>query len=477
MLTWRWYLALCAVLAVVYNLVPWATCQAALATIVNGGSVPVIVAGVRRYRPVERWPWYALAAKAAFFAAGDIAYWAQTVLLGRDVFPSVADVFYVPGTIALVAALVGFTLARRTRWDREGLLDAAILSTGAAMLAWLYVIGPTAKEGDLDLLGRTVSLAYPVLDLLALAVLVRLTIGSGRRPAAYRLMVAGVTALLVTDVAYTILELKGAYFAGGLMDVGWMANHALIAAAALHPGMAAVAEPTALAPVGVIPRRRLLALAAASLTAPAVLAIEWLQGDEPDVPVVVAGCVILFSLVMVRLQGVVTLLADALETATDHAYTDPLTGLANRRQFRTRWERTLSHAHDPTALLYVDLDGFKAVNDALGHEAGDVVLEVVAIRIRQIVRGGDLVARLGGDEFAVILPGARDWHADKIAARIVEAVAEPILINGTPVTVGASVGLIAAPPGADPVTEMKRADSAMYAAKAAGRGRVSRAGA
>ncbi|GLY08628.1 GGDEF domain-containing protein [Actinoplanes sp. NBRC 101535] len=475
--TWRWYLCVCAVIAAVYNVVPWDPAKAVIATVVNGSAVPAIIVGVRRLRPAVRWPWYALAVQVALFTAGDIAYWVQTMVLRRDVFPSVADLFYLPCNMLLIAALLGFVRARRRGWDRAGLLDAAILSTGAGMLAWLYLIVPYAREGDLTLLGRTASLAYPLLDLLALAMLLRLTIGSGRKPPAYRLLVVGTATLLVTDVAYTLLELAGNYAAGGVMDVGWMVAHTMMGATALHPTMAGVSQTAAAAPAGMIGTRRMLALAGASLMAPLVLTIEWLRGDNLDVPVIVGGCVVLFLLVMARLQGVVQLLAAALDTAQTQARTDQLTGLANRRLFHSRWERELGDEGGPTALLYVDLDGFKAVNDTLGHETGDAVLEAVADRIRQIVRAGDLVARLGGDEFAVILPGAGDEDAGRVATRIVEAVAEPIPVRGVPVAVGASVGVIVAPPGADPEIEMKRADTAMYAAKAAGRGRVSHAAA
>ncbi|WP_430784656.1 diguanylate cyclase domain-containing protein [Actinoplanes sp. G11-F43] len=469
---WRWYLGGCAIGAVVYNLIPSDPVQAVIATVLHLSGAVAIVAGVRRHRPAPRWPWYALAVNVALFATADVAYWLQTVLLRRDVFPSIADALYVPSSIMLIVALIGFARARRTGLDIPGLLDALILSTGGAMLAWLYVIAPTARLGDLTLLGRAVSLAYPILALLGLTVLLRVAIGSGRRPAAYRMLLIGVITLLATDTTYTLLELHDAYAAGGVLDIGWMVTHVLFGAAALHPAMATVSQPTPPPAEGMISRCRLIAMATAGLMAPLVLTIEWLQDDPLDVPVVVAGSVLLFLLVMARLHGVVGLLAASLAVARGQAHTDQLTGLANRRQFHARWEQTLAGGTGPTALLYVDLDGFKAVNDTLGHETGDAVLEAVAGRISQAVRVSDLVARLGGDEFAVILPGATDEQAAGIAARIVEAVAEPIPVGGVPVRVGASIGVITAPAGADPEGEIKRADTAMYAAKAAGRGRV-----
>src|SRR4029453_11445327 len=132
--------------------------------------------------------------------------------------------------------------------------------------------------------------------------------------------------------------------------------------------------------------------------------IEWLRGMEIDYAVIIAGSAVLFLLVITRLHGLVALLSETLPSGGEKATPDQLTGLANRRLFHTRWQQSLGEAGGPTALLYVDLDGFKPVNDTLGHEAGDSVLVEVAERLRGLVRAGDVVARLGGDEFAIILP-------------------------------------------------------------------------
>jgi diguanylate cyclase (GGDEF)-like protein/PAS domain S-box-containing protein len=160
------------------------------------------------------------------------------------------------------------------------------------------------------------------------------------------------------------------------------------------------------------------------------------------------------------------------------AFHDSLTGLANRSLFVDRvehaLERTGRSATVATAVAYVDLDDFKTVNDSLGHGAGDELLMVVADRLRGCVRPGDTPARLGGDEFAVLIEDATELRAIiEVADRVLEALQRPVTIDGTAVSVRASVGVATAAGQRLTTAELLRnADLAMYAAKAAGKGRV-----
>jgi diguanylate cyclase len=158
------------------------------------------------------------------------------------------------------------------------------------------------------------------------------------------------------------------------------------------------------------------------------------------------------------------------------AETDALTGLPNRRGLRHRLEGSLPRCEPGRlgAVYMVDLDGFKAVNDRLGHDAGDVLLMAVAARLRRRVRAGDTVARLGGDEFVVCadaLTGSDE--AQRLGEKLVEAMCEPFQINGHECRVGLTAGYALAPlDGSDPDALLKLADAALYAGKAAGKGRV-----
>ncbi len=163
--------------------------------------------------------------------------------------------------------------------------------------------------------------------------------------------------------------------------------------------------------------------------------------------------------------------AAALRTA---AVTDPLTGLPNRHALRTGVEHALARARRTrraVAVLFVDLDGFKDVNDAHGHETGDRVLAEVARRFTGRSRAMDTVARLGGDEFVIVMEDLRDGRfAATLAAKVVAAAAEPVVVDGRTVRLTTSVGISLFPDdGRDAGTLMRHADVAMYAAKAAGK--------
>jgi diguanylate cyclase (GGDEF)-like protein/PAS domain S-box-containing protein len=161
---------------------------------------------------------------------------------------------------------------------------------------------------------------------------------------------------------------------------------------------------------------------------------------------------------------------------------DPLTDLPNRALFTERVGKALRgrRAGDDghAALLYVDLDGFKAVNDTVGHQAGDELLVQAARRLRDSLRSGDTAARLGGDEFAALICGAgadrgqREDRVQDIADRLRAALSEPYRVESGEVRVAASIGIAFAEPGVTPVELMRNADLAMYRAKQAGKGRV-----
>jgi len=167
----------------------------------------------------------------------------------------------------------------------------------------------------------------------------------------------------------------------------------------------------------------------------------------------------------------------AEQRAHSAARYDPLTGLANRLLFMERTDEALGLALNqgsPCAILFLDLDGFKPVNDTFGHAAGDAVLTEVAHRLRRSVLDGRNVSRLGGDEFALLVEGVENREGVELTARrIVKEIRRPILIGGNRIAVGATVGIAFGPEsGQDAESLIHAADLAMYEGKRSGKGTV-----
>ncbi len=161
---------------------------------------------------------------------------------------------------------------------------------------------------------------------------------------------------------------------------------------------------------------------------------------------------------------------DARRTAYLASY-DSLTGLANRAVFMRALEEACANAQGSrSAVLYLDLDGFKQVNDTLGHATGDALLFAVAQRIRNCVREGDVAARLGGDEFAILMQGANEQAAALLAQRVLEGVSHPVFLEGHKVEVRVSIGIALSMPGLPAAVLLDNADRALYQAKTGGRG-------
>jgi len=149
---------------------------------------------------------------------------------------------------------------------------------------------------------------------------------------------------------------------------------------------------------------------------------------------------------------------------------DALTNLPNRVLFRDKMEQALDEG-DKLAVMFLDLDRFKSVNDSLGHPVGDALLCAVTERLQHVVRGADTVARLGGDEFAIVQSNARPTDASELAARVIEALLEPFEVQGNQLIIGTSIGIAMAPAdGTEPDQLLRNADMALYRAKAEGRG-------
>jgi diguanylate cyclase (GGDEF)-like protein len=445
---------------------------------VGASAVAVALLGAWRNRPDRRLPWVLIAAGQASFVAGDLL-WNYFELVGEEPFPSFADVLYLGGYPFIAVGLLLLIRRRIGDGDRGGLLDAAILTTGAAVLSWTFLMRPVVADTELDLLSLSISLAYPIADLILLGVAMGLLTTAGARAPSFALLAASLAALVVADQFYALQTLEGTYVSGGAIDGIYLLAYILFGASALEPSMRRLTDPhpvtvTWLGPI------RLVCLAAAMLTGPILLAMGPDAGT--GLIVVAVGTALLSLLVLARLVGLVGLLARdvaqrrALEAQLSfQAFHDPLTGLTNRRRFMEATATALAERSKPgsVAALFLDLDDFKTINDTLGHGAGDEALIAVSERLRSTLRGSDLAARLGGDEFGVLIRELPDEsRAIEVAERLLAALNEPLPIGDVSVEAGASIGIAIDSPSMQGVDDLLGdADIAMYRAKAQGKGR------
>ena len=267
--------------------------------------VVAILIGVRRNRPGRRLPWYLLAAAVTTFAAGDFTYNILTSVLHQEnPFPSLADAFYLAMYPVFPAALALFIRSRTASADRSSLTDALIVTTGLGLLSWTYLIEPFVSDGTLTWQQKVTSVAYPLGDVLLLAMMARLLADGGFRSRSLQLLTCATLGLMAADVMYGLIQLNGAWVVGGPVDAGWVLFYVLLGAAALHPSMVQLTRALPPKPVE-IGRARLLAIGAVSLVAPVDTIVQVELGHSDVVVVHAVFSVLLFGLVMARMSGVV----------------------------------------------------------------------------------------------------------------------------------------------------------------------------
>jgi two-component system, cell cycle response regulator len=431
-----------------------------------------ILAGVHQHQPPQPRPWYLLAVSQFVYASADATFYVAHDVLHQERFPALADLLYLSHYPILMAGLLLLVRQRTPSEDRASLIDAAVIALAAGLLSWLFLIGPLTLGSDaqLSILGKIASVAYPVADLLVFAVAVRLLVGPGTRPVSYWLLSASLLVVLATDTVYVLMQLTGTYTTGNVLDASWLGSYVLLGAAALHPSMRVLAEPSQ-TPRTHTSRWRLGLLAVASLVAPATLVIPTTLGRAVNLPVIAGASAVLFLLVVARL-------GELVDEQRRAAVTDGLTGLYNRRFFEATLALEAEHAARSgrdLGLLVLDIDHFKRINDAHGHQAGDRVLRELAARLVASSRGGDVIARYGGEEFVVLLRNTSVEAVPETAERLRRAVGDVPIVLGDDVWLATtiSVGGAAWPVHAHSADELVRvADQALYAAKRLGRNRV-----
>ena len=384
-----------------------------------------------------------VAAALAAFVTGDIAYDALTEILHyRDPFPSVADAFYMATYPLFACGLLGLLRARSPERKLGPLLDALIVTTSCG----IFLMDPYVRAANTPLLDKVLSIYYPLGDIAILCVLAQLVLAVGLRNWSVRLLTLGALGLLVADVFYGDFQLSGSWRGGGPTDLGWVLFYICWGAASLHPSMRELTE-THPPRETRLSTTALVVLGAVTLLAPGLLVWRTAtDGAGGDVGVIGVASGVVFLLVMARLTSLAraqaaqaarerSLIQDVsdrkvLDAELRHqAFHDSLTNLANRSLFHDRVDHALSRPSrlgTDVSVLLLDIDDFKAVNDTLGHPAGDQLLIQFAERLLSCLRAEDTAARLGGDEFAVCIE-LEEGRPDIAAAaqRMLETMAQP----------------------------------------------------
>ena len=308
----RVFVAAELLLGIAYFRLPDSLLRAVVYCTLGLGMVVAVIVGTRLHRPSRPLAWYLLAAGQLSFTVGDaINYTYQWVLQVEPPYPSVADAFYLACYALLAGGLLLLVRERAPGRDVASLIDATIITTGVGLLSWVFLIGPNVRVPDLLLSQRLVSIAYPLCDVLLVAVAVRMWRGGGHGTVASRLLTLGLVALLAADTVYGLSLLGGGWDAGGPVDATWMVFYLGVGLAALHPSMVSLSEP---APASTrLTRTRLALLAGASLMAPAVLVIQTLRDEPIDVGVIAGGSVVLFLLTLARMGGLASEVASQTE--------------------------------------------------------------------------------------------------------------------------------------------------------------------
>jgi diguanylate cyclase len=400
------------------------------------------------------WSW--LGVGLALYGAGNI-FW--TIFIrpqDPEPFPSVADAlwlsFYPCAFIALL--LIVREIAEDVPLSLW--LDGVVGGLAVAGVAAAF-FGPILAITGGSTAAVVTTLAYPLLDVLLLLVVTAVVaLFNWRPPVSLWLLFGGLVMFAIADAVYLFSAGNGTYQPGGLGDAVWVA-------ATLVIGFA----PARSAQAGGIPLpdwARLGFPVGATLCALAVLVYDHQHTLNL---LAVALCA---TTVVIALGRLIVTFREASSLADSHqlARTDELTGLGNRRSFYDTAQQQLAIKGSRGALLLLDLDRFKEVNDSLGHHAGDDLLRLVATRLRKNLHDtSEVLSRLGGDEFAVLLAGAGSAEAERLASGIRDVLEPPFTVDGVTVRVNASIGISLFPEqGVEVSALLRRADIAMYQAKA-----------
>ncbi|MBW0019144.1 MAG: diguanylate cyclase [Mycobacterium sp.] len=413
----------------------------------------------------RRLGWLALTTALLGWAVGEVIWALYDVRPDVDhaAHPAAAEVVLLLYPFGAITSLL--LLAERTHRSRWQLaLDGVIVASSLFVASWVFILSKLVREGNT---GQLATLIHVFTDVVVITTAI-LTLSrarpGGRR--SLKLLAGGIGTIGGADIVVVFHAGVGSLHTGDLLDLARVAGLGMLALAAL----ASVKEPPAAPPAAITSRARLwLPYLPLLLAAGVELGHTLRQMEHEPMP---AALGILVAAVLARQLVVLIENQGLLSEVAREAFRDSLTGLANRPHFLQRLEQAVAHRSpeaEPIAVMCVDLDNFKSVNDALGHPAGDELLVRVAGRITAALGETGTAARLGGDEFAVLIEGPVE-ESQAAAQRVLDSFTAAIVIDGVPLAVRPSIGFTVATAGSNYTVEdlLQHADLAMYAAKREG---------
>jgi diguanylate cyclase (GGDEF)-like protein len=403
----------------------------------------------------ERAAWLLLGGGVLAWTFGEIYYTAVLWDDSSPPIPSPADIGYLLFPLLALAGML-LLLRSRAKVSPTLLVDAIACALAVGSLSAAIVLQTVMRHISGDTASIATALAYPITDLVLLAVGMGALAGTGwRADRTWVLVAAGISAFWFADSMYLVQTAAGTYVAGGWFDAGWWIGLLLIASAAWQEPPAERRRP----------RADSLRLIAAPLVAGAIGVEVLLYGcfGRLNAPAV---CLAAASLVFVMIRLTLTFRQNVamLKKSRDEARTDALTGLGNRRLLARELDEALESGDDHVLALF-DLDGFKHYNDTFGHPAGDALLIRLAAKLERYFQARGRVYRMGGDEFcALFTPGVTD------VATVLDGAALALTEETEGVWIGCSFGAITLPKEAAAAESALRiADQRMYTQKHAGR--------
>jgi diguanylate cyclase (GGDEF)-like protein len=430
-----------------------------------------VLVGCRVHQIRDRLPWHLLMTGMCLLTIVNARWFITVEILGE---PPPIDVLatrllQMGGYIAVLAASI-VVVMRHAPQDAGGVVDAALVGTAMAAPVWAILLHPRLDANGAAGAAQVLPLVQIFVVLATAGALLRISRTTKQARASLNLFFVSLSSTVFGLVGSVLLTDPVTGKQSLLITVFWVVGYLSQAAAALHPTAAAFTQPTEWRR-DELSTMRLTQLGAVLLVSPVIGGVPYLFGVAPDYLLLTLGPLLTVPLVLVRFGQLNRQRTRDQQALAFQATHDELTGLANRRHLMSMagdaTDRLRTGILPALAVLYCDLDGFKPINDRLGHDAGDHVLQAVSERLRSVLRDGDQAGRIGGDEFLILCPGMDMASAQALRQRVEEAVSAPLIWRGEELRVGITVGVAAADGATKTCADdlITAADQSMYVLK------------